>query len=92
MNVYFDNAATTSVSKTALEAMMPCLTEYYGNPSSLHRKGQEANQLLDEARRTVAQCLGARPEEIYFTSGGSEADNWAITQAAALGAKRESGT
>ena len=88
MNVYFDNAATTALSKTALEAMMPCLTEYYGNPSSLHIKGQEANRLLDEARRTVAQCLGARPEEIYFTSGGSEADNWAITQAAALGAKK----
>ena len=88
MNVYFDNAATTALSKTALEAMMPCLTEYYGNPSSLHVKGQEANRLLDEARRTVAQCLGARPEEIYFTSGGSEADNWAITQAAALGAKK----
>ena len=88
MNVYFDNAATTALSKTALEAMMPCLTEYYGNPSSLHIKGQEANRLLDEARRTVADCLGARPEEIYFTSGGSEADNWAITQAAALGAKK----
>jgi len=88
MNIYFDNAATTAVSKTALDAMLPCLTEYYGNPSSLHVKGQEANQKLDEARCTVADCLGARPEEIFFTSGGSEADNWAITQAAALGARK----
>ena len=88
MEVYFDNAATTSVSRTALEAMLPCLTEAYGNPSSLHAKGQEANRLLDEARVSVANCLGARPEEIFFTSGGSEADNWAITQAAALGAKK----
>jgi cysteine desulfurase len=68
--------------------MLPCLTEYYGNPSSLHAKGQEANKKLDEARLTVAQCLGARPEEIYFTSGGSEADNWAITQIAEWGAKK----
>lgn len=88
MDVYFDNAATTAVSKTALDAMLPCLTEYYGNPSSLHAKGQESNRLLDEARCTVAECLGARPEEIFFTSGGSEADNWVITQVAALGAKK----
>ena len=88
MQVYFDHAATTGVSQTALDAMLPCLTEAYGNPSSLHAKGQEANQLLDEARVAVAQCLGAKPEEIYFTSGGSEADNWAITQAAAFGARK----
>ena len=87
MTVYFDNAATTSVSKTALDAMLPCLTECYGNPSSIHEKGREAEQLLDEARVTVAGCLGARAEEIFFTSGGSEADNWAITQCAALGAR-----
>ncbi len=86
--IYFDNAATTSVSKTALEAMLPCLTENYGNPSSLHLMGQESNQALDEARLTVAKCLNARPDEIYFTSGGSEADNWAITQMAELGAKK----
>ncbi len=86
--IYFDNAATTSVSKTALEAMLPCLTENYGNPSSLHLMGQESNQALDEARLTVAKCLNARPDEIYFTSGGSEADNWAITQLAELGAKK----
>ncbi len=88
MNVYFDNAATTSVSKTALDAMMPCLTECYGNPSSIHEMGREAEQLLDEARVSVANCLGARPEEIFFTSGGSEADNWAITQVAAIGARK----
>lgn len=88
MNVYFDHAATTSLSKTALDAMMPCLTEIYGNPSSLHLLGQEANQKLDEARLVVAECLGAKPAEIFFTSGGSEADNWAITQGAALGAKK----
>lgn len=87
MTVYFDNAATTSVSKAALDAMLPCLTECYGNPSSIHEKGREAEQLLDEARITVAGCLGARPEEVFFTSGGSEADNWAITQCAALGAR-----
>lgn len=86
--IYFDNAATTSVSKTALEAMLPCLTDNYGNPSSLHLMGQESNQALDEARLTVAKCLNARPDEIYFTSGGSEADNWAITQMAELGAKK----
>ncbi len=86
--IYFDNAATTSVSKTVLEAMLPCLTENYGNPSSLHLMGQESNQALDEARLTVAKCLNARPDEIYFTSGGSEADNWAITQLAELGAKK----
>ncbi len=88
MNVYFDNAATTSLSETALRAMLPCLTENYGNPSSLHAMGQAANRALDEARQSVAAGLNARPEEIYFTSGGSEADNWAITQAAALGAKK----
>ncbi|MCD7822308.1 MAG: cysteine desulfurase NifS [Clostridiales bacterium] len=88
MMIYFDNAATTSVSKTALEAMLPCLTDNYGNPSSLHLMGQESNQALDEARLTVAKCLNARPDEIYFTSGGSEADNWAITQMAELGAKK----
>ncbi len=88
MTIYFDNAATTSVSKTALDAMIPALTENYGNPSSLHALGQTSNQALDEARRTVAECLGAQPNEIYFTSGGSEADNWAITQLAEQGKKK----
>ncbi len=88
MQVYADNAATTAVSKTALDAMLPCLTEYYGNPSSLHSVGQAASRQLVAARETVASYLNAQPREIYFTSGGSEADNWAITQAAALGAKK----
>jgi cysteine desulfurase len=88
MDVYFDNAATTSVSETAVNAMLPYLKECYGNPSSLHAKGQVANQALDEARLTVANLLGAAPNEIYFTSGGSEADNWIITQMAYKGLKK----
>lgn len=88
MDVYFDNAATTSVSESALKAMLPALTTAYGNPSSLYGKGQEASRLLEDARRRIAHCLGAQPQAIYFTSGGSEADNWAITQAAALGARQ----
>ncbi len=88
MFVYVDNAATTSVSKTALNAMMPYLTEFYGNPSSLYDFAQKAKEGLDEARSTVAACLNAEPREIYFTSGGSEADNQAIMSAARLGAKK----
>lgn len=88
MDIYFDNAATTAVSPTALQAMLPYLKEHYGNPSSLHVKGQEANRALDEARRTVASLLGAAPSEVYFTSGGSEADNWIITQLAAQGRRK----
>jgi len=88
MFVYADNAATTSVSKTALNAMMPYLTEFYGNPSSLYDFAQKAKEGLDEARSTVAACLNAEPREIYFTSGGSEADNQAIMSAARLGAKK----
>ena len=88
MDIYMDNAATTAVSKAALEAMLPALTTAYGNPSSLYRQGQEASRLIEEARQTVAKALHAKPQEIYFTSGGSEADNWAITQMAALGAKQ----
>jgi cysteine desulfurase len=86
--IYTDNAATTAVGKAALDAMLPVLTEDYGNPSSLHLLGQKAATLLEDARKTVAGCIGALPNEIYFTSGGSEADNWAITQAAALGAAK----
>lgn len=88
MKIYADNAATTAVSSTALQAMMPCFTEIYGNPSSLHIDGQKAAQKLAEARSVVADCLNAYPDEIYFTSGGSEADNWAIMQMAAQGAKK----
>ncbi len=88
MFVYADNAATTSVSKTALDAMMPYLTDYYGNPSSLYSFGQKAAEALLKARETVAACINADPKEIYFTSGGSEADNQAIVSAARLGARK----
>ena len=89
MFVDADNAATTSVSKTALDAMLPYLTENYGNPSSLYAFAQKATEAVAEARATVAACLGAAsPREIYFTSGGSEADNQAIMSAARLGARK----
>ena len=88
MFVYADNAATTSVSKTALEAMLPYLTEDYGNPSSLYAFGQRAKEGLEKAREDVARCLNAEPREIYFTSGGSEADNQAIVSAAKAGARK----
>lgn len=76
--VYADNAATTRLSDTALKAMLPHLTEAYGNPSSLYRFGQQARSALEEARGKVAACLGARADEIFFTSGGTESDNWAL--------------
>ena len=88
MFVYADNAATTSVSKTALDAMLPFLTENYGNPSSLYAFGQKAAEALQEARETVAHFINADPREIYFTSGGSEADNQAIVSAARIGARK----
>ena len=75
---YFDHNATTPVSPEVLQAMMPVLAETYGNASSLHHHGQAARKLLDEARRKIASFLGAIPEEIVFTSGGTEADNLAI--------------
>ncbi|CCX71069.1 cysteine desulfurase NifS [Firmicutes bacterium CAG:555] len=86
MFVYADNAATTSVSKTALDAMMPYLTTLYGNPSSLYSFAQKAKEALEDARKTVADIIGAEPKEIYFTSGGSEADNQAIVSMAKFGA------
>ena len=88
MYVYADNAATTKLSDVALQAMMPYFTEIYGNPSSLHSVGQEAKEHLEDARARVAKCLGCEPREIYFTSGGSEADNQAILSAAYLGARK----
>ena len=88
MIVYADNAATTKISEHALQAMIPCFETYYGNPSSLHTLGQEANEVLQDARARVAKCLGCEPREIYFTSGGSEADNQAIRSAAIYGAKK----
>ena len=86
MFVYADNAATTSVSKTALDAMIPYLTTQYGNPSSLYSFAQKAKEALEDARKTVADIIGAEPKEIYFTSGGSEADNQAIVSMAKFGA------
>lgn len=88
MYVYADNAATTQVSPTAVAAMMPFLTEEYGNPSSFYSLGQRAAEALVKARETVAECLGAEPGEIYFTGGGSESDNQAIRSAAFVGAKK----
>ncbi len=88
MQVYADNAATTKLSKVAIAAMTDCFENFYGNPSSLHSVGQEAKERLDDARARVAACLGCEAREIYFTSGGSEADNQAIISAAHLGAKK----
>ncbi len=88
MTVYVDNAATTKLSDKALDSMLPLFKDIYGNPSSLHTVGQTAKEYLEEARETVANCIGALPREIYFTSGGSEADNQAIRTAAFIGAKK----
>ena len=88
MRVYADNAATTKMSKTAIAAMTDYFENLYANPSSLHTAGQNAKEALEYARARVAACLGAEPREIYFTSGGSEADNQAIVSAANLGRKK----
>ncbi len=88
MFVYADNAAITCISQTALDAMMPYLTTQYGNPSSLYAFGQVAKEAIEDARKTVAACINAQPREIYFTSGGSEADNQAILSAAKIGARK----
>ena len=88
MQVYADNAATTKISQKALQAMLPIYETYYGNPSSLHTVGQEAKEVLEDARARVAACLGCEAREIYFTSGGSEADNQAIRSAAFYGARK----
>ena len=82
--IYADHAATTAVTDTALAAMLPHFTRDYGNPSSLYRFAQEGKTHLEEARAQVAACLNAKPEEIYFTSGGTEADNWALRGVAEL--------
>ncbi|MBQ4556736.1 MAG: cysteine desulfurase NifS [Clostridia bacterium] len=86
--VYADNAATTPVSREVVDAMMPYLTEKWGNPSSLHAKGREAAIALEDARSRIAACLGADAKEMFFTSCGSEADNWAIKGAAYAGKKK----
>ena len=88
MQVYLDNASTTKMSGAAVLAMIPYMEEIYGNPSSLHSMGQRAKEVLEEARAKIAACLGATPAEIYFTSGGSEADNQAILSAAKIGARK----
>ena len=86
--IYVDNAATTAMSDKAIEAMTPYFKGVYGNPSSLHTVGQIAKEALDEARTKIAKCLNCEPREIYFTSGGSEADNQCIRSAALQGAKK----
>ena len=86
MTIYADNAATTKMSRAAIDAMLPFFDENYGNPSSLHSIGQRANEALTTAREQIASCLGCSAKEITFTSGGSEADNQAILSAAVLGA------
>ena len=89
MRIYADNAATTKMSEVAIKAMIPYMNEIYGNPSSLHSVGQEANEALQNARERIAKLLGCEPKEITFTSGGSEADNQAIISAAELGERKE---
>lgn len=86
--IYADNAATTQMSRAAIDAMLPYLETIYGNPSSLHSVGQQAAGALLSARDRIAKCLNASPREIYFTSGGSEADNQAILSAARLGERK----
>ena len=88
MQIYADNAATTKMSRTAIDAMLPYMETYYGNPSSLHTVGQQAAEALQKARQTVAACLGCQAREITFTSGGSEADNQAIVSAARIGQRK----
>ena len=88
MMIYADNAATTKMSSTAIEAMLPYMDRIYGNPSSLHTAGQQAAEALQSARERIAACLGCQPREIYFTSGGSEADNQALISAAKIGERK----
>ena len=86
--IYADNAATTKTSPLAQKAMLDAMDQFWGNPSSLHTPGQQAKEALQSARESVARAIGAQPREIYFTSGGSEADNQAIISAARVGAKK----
>ena len=88
MQIYADNAATTKMSRTAIDAMLPYMETYFGNPSNLHTIGQQAAEALQKARETVAECLGCQPREITFTSGGSEADNQALVSAARIGERK----
>ena len=86
--IYADNAATTKISQTAKNAMISAMEDIYGNPSSIHQVGMEANNALQTAREQIARCLGCMPKEIFFTSGGTESDNQAILSAVMLGAKQ----
>ncbi len=88
MNIYADNAATTKMSRTAIDAMLPYMEEYFGNPSTLYSIGQRANEALMDARQKAAALLGCQAREITFTSGGSEADNQALRSAAVIGARK----
>ena len=88
MSIYADHAATTAMSEAAIDAMTRCMREEYGNPSSLYRIGQQAKETLENAREEIAAVIGAEPREIYFTSGGSEADNQAIRSAALAGKRK----
>ena len=88
MNIYADNAATTAMSQTSIQAMLPYMDKIYGNPSSLYSFGQTAKEALEDARERIATCLGCRSNEITFTSGGSEADNQAILSAVKIGARK----
>ena len=88
MKIYADNAATTKMSRTAIDAMIPYMEEVYGNPSSLYEVGQRAKEALESAREEIAGIINASPQEIFFTSGGSEADNQALRSAAAFGARK----
>ena len=76
--IYLDNAATTKTAPEVVEAMLPYFTENYGNPSTIYGLGSTAKKAVNQARRTIADAIGAKQEEIYFTAGGSEADNWAL--------------
>ena len=88
MNIYADNAATTKMSRTAIDAMLPCMEEVFGNPSTLYQTGQRAKEVIEQARDDIAAIINASPKEITFTSGGSEADNQAIRSGAMLGKKQ----
>ena len=87
--IYLDHAATTAVSAEVREAMAPFLAESYGNPSAVYATGREARRAVDQARRKAAEALGAAPREIYFTSGGSESDNWAVLGTALTNVQEE---
>lgn len=80
--IYLDNAATTKTAPEVVDAMLPYFSEYFENPSSIYALGASSKKALNQARRTIAESLGAKAEEIYFTAGGSEADNWALKAAA----------